>query len=56
MHFVNGAQFLNSSLSLASPRVAVIFPVPRICAPEKSQRFDLKTLVSNLTFVLPVLF
>ena len=52
MHFVNGTQFLNATLVLVSPPVAVIFPVRRIYASEKSQRFDLMTLFSNLTVVL----
>ena len=34
MHSVNGAQFLNATLVLASPTVAVIFPVARIYASE----------------------
>ena len=34
MHFVNGAQLLNATLALASPTVAVIFPVTRIYASE----------------------
>ena len=50
MHFVNGAQFLNATLVLASPPVAVIFLVKRKY-PSK-QRFDLMALVSNLTVVL----
>ena len=34
MHFVNGAQFLNATLVLALPPVAVMFPVTRIYASE----------------------
>ena len=34
MHFVNGAQFLKATLSLAPPPVAVIFSVTRIYASE----------------------
>ena len=34
MHFVNGAQFLNTPLVLASSPVVVIFPVTRIYASE----------------------
>ena len=52
MHFVNGTQFLNATLLLASLPVAVISPVTRIYASEQSRRFDLMTLVSNLTVVL----
>ena len=52
MHFVNVAPFLNATLVLASPAVAVIFPVTRIYASEQSQRFDLMTYVSNLMVVL----
>ena len=52
MRFVNGAKFLNATLLLALPLAAVIFPVTRIYAFEQSQRFDLMTLVSNLTVVL----
>ena len=34
MHFLNGAQFLNLNLVLASPTVAVMSPVTRIYASE----------------------
>ena len=51
MHLVNGAQFLNATLSLATPPVAVIFPVTRTYASEQLQGFDLMTWVSNLTVV-----
>ena len=34
MHFENGAQFLNATLVLASPSIAVMSPVTRICATE----------------------
>ena len=50
-HFVNAAQFLNTILVLASPFVTVMSPVTRIYAFEQSKRFDLMTLVSNLTVV-----
>ena len=45
MHFVNGAHFLNETLILASPPVAIIIPVTRIYMSKQSQRFDLMTLV-----------
>ena len=34
MHYVNGAQFLNATLVLASPHVPVTFPVTRTYASE----------------------
>ena len=52
MHFVNGQQFLNTTLTLASPPVAVIFPATRVYTSEYSQSFDLMTLVSILMVVL----
>ena len=42
MHFVNGAQLLNTTLVSALPTVAVMSPVIRL---------DSITLVSNLTVV-----
>ena len=34
MHLVNGAQFLNATLVLVSPPVAVVSPITRIYASE----------------------
>ena len=47
MHFVNGAQFLNANLVLASRFVAVLSPVAKIYASERPQRNALITFVSN---------
>ena len=46
--FVNGAQLLNAALVSAVPPLAVMSPVTRIYASEKSQILDLITFVSNL--------
>ena len=41
MHFVNGAQSLNTTLILALLPASVMSPVTRIYASEQSQRLDL---------------
>ena len=52
MHFVNGAQSLNTTLILALLPASVMSPVTRIYASEQSQRLDLMAWVSNLMVAL----
>ena len=57
LNFLNGAQFLNITCVASVLDVAVIFPVTKIYASEKSQRLDsidlVKKFISSFCEYLP---